>query len=546
MMRRSTWFRISVTLACAALAFVAQRSLKSSVPPPENGPRLILLLVVDQLGSETFDRYEPLFKGGFRRLLERGAVFTQAQHAHANTVTGAGHATLATGLYPGHHGIVDNDWLDRSSGEMVYCVQDAQDKVSPRRLLGPTLGDWIKARGWPSKVYGLAGKDRSAVLLAGHHADGAYWYSKTGRFVSSSYYPERAPQWLAAFNRSGAAEAYFGQVWKPLDVDPQQLERLQIEEPPFGSMQSGFPHALGGPALAPDMDYYESLFTSPFLDEMLVSAAERLIEAEELGGDAYPDLLAISFSSPDAVGHNYGPDSREVLDILLRLDADLARLLDFVDAKVGLEHTVVALSSDHGVVPVPEVQQRRGKPGKRIGAAEVACFQKAAKAAAAGAARWYGEGLYLDRKILEDAGLDLAAVQRQVADRLEQCPSVARVYTASELERDHDTRDPVEALFVNGHHPDRSPDLEVQFQEFFLASRTYATSHGTPYGYDTHVPLMLYGPRVKPGHIERPVRTVDLASTLPALAGIQAPAAVDGVDLSDSLLAAAVAQTARP
>jgi arylsulfatase A-like enzyme len=532
--RGSMRLRVGLALAILAAAVLAQRSSRHDSAPPAAGPRLVLLLVVDQMRYDNLERYGPLFHGGLQRLLTSGVSFTQADHAHANTVTAAGHAVLATGLHPGHNGIVDNYWLDRASGKRVYCVEDERDKVSPRRLIGSTLGDWLKGRGWPSKVYALSEKDRSAVLLGGHEADGAYWYeSKTGRFVSSSYYPDRAPAWLAAFNKSGAVEESFGKVWEPLPLDAAVLERLGIEEPGFGALLPGFPHTYGSADVAPDEDFYMDLLVSPFLDEHLVRLSERLVEAEGLGADAYPDLLAISFSSPDAVGHEFGPDSREVLDMLLHLDADLGQLLDFVDAKVGLANTVVALSSDHGVMPVPEVLQRRGQKGKRIGAEEIRCFQQAAREASTrfGRARWLEPGLYLDREAIERSGRALPEIQRQLAALLERCPSVARVYTASELESGTPPDAPLGELFVNSHHPQRSPDLEVQFEEYFLASRSYAASHGTPYRYDTHVPMLLMAPGLASGRIDRPVRTVDLAPTLGVLAGVQPPQGLDGVDL---------------
>ena len=310
-----------------------------------NAPRLILFLVVDQARSDYLERFRPLLRHGLGRLLEESVVFTDAHHGHASTSTSPGHASLSTGRHPSGHGIVANYWYDRTEGEEVYSVRDGNDVRTPERLLAPTLGDWLKAASPGSKVFAASGKDRAAILTAGHRADAAYWFDDDdGNFVTAPHYGERRPPWLDAFHEELHAARFFGRAWQALPeaLDPQGL--YDVEPLDEGLFRRDLPRPLGRATLIPDEYFYRALFRSPFLDEYLADFVLALIEGEDLGGDEVTDFLGVSFSALDTVGHGYGPNSPELLDTVLRLDLAVGRILEALDARIGLDRVIVSLS----------------------------------------------------------------------------------------------------------------------------------------------------------------------------------------------------------
>lgn len=510
---------------------------------PPDAPRLILLISVDQMRRDYLDRFGDLYSGGLRRLLDESVSFDQAYHEHALTVTAPGHATLSTGLYPRHHGIIDNRWFE-ADGSRVYCVDDEEHGSSPAKLEGSTLGDWLKSVSPASKVYGASGKDRSAILMAGRGADGAFWYdSDAGAFTSSGYYPGGEPEWLAELDLGARADAVFGQPWTPLESTAAVGVERAIEEIDEGLFAQRFPHLGGGLTLAPGEGFYYDLAVSPFLDTHLGDFARALIREEGLGADGIPDVLALSFSATDTVGHDFGPNSPEVLDTLLRLDATLGVLLDFLDAEIGLDRVLIALSADHGVVPVPEYQEAHQLPGRRANAQDALCWHRAGiQLAEAHDGRFpITPWRFVDRELIggvEKVGsttADPAQVSRQIEavlaelrPLLEACPGVARVWTRGELEGDTEPADPMGRLFYRSFHPERSSDFLVQFEEGYLSYSGVRTTHGSPYPYDTHVPWLLRLPSGVAASIGDPVATVDIAPTLATLAGIPVPADRDG------------------
>lgn len=516
---------------------------------PPDAPRLVLFLVIDQGGAEQLERHRPLFTGGLARLLDESARFTDAHHFHADTETAPGYATLATGRFPRAHGIVSNYWIDPEAGEWVYAVGDPELDISPRRLLADALGDWMKQAVPGAKVFAASGKDRSAVLLGGHRPDGAFWYDpETGRFTTSEYYPAGGdagePAWLEAFHRDEPPVAHFGRAWEPLPEVAAAAAALGVSELDYGAADPWFhfPHALGGMSVAPGEAYFYDLYASPFADAYLGRFARALLEGEELGRDAVPDLLAIAFSALDLVGHDYGPDSLEYADTLVRLDRTLGELLDAVDRAVGLERTLVVLSADHGVAPAPEVDAARGGPGRRAGATEVLCVQglEAALDERFGppgpGRRWLRPGPFFDPEALAERGVERGEAEAAAREVLEACPGVARVWTRSELAAARLPDEPMALFFAHSFHPERSPDLLFQLEEGFLPlTPPRATTHGSPYPYDTHVPWLIRGAGIPPGEIAGRVATADVAPTAAALVGIPPPAGLDGVDRSDAV-----------
>ena len=525
------------------LFFVAAALFGASVVSAESPPpKLVVFLSLDQGRAEYLERFRPALEGGLLLLLERGVVFTQTHHAHAGTITAPGHASLSTGRFPSRSGIVGNDWYDRDEKREVYCVEDRDSPIlsvgtgetkrpqflgrSPRRLRGTALGDWMKERFRTSKVYSAAGKDRSAVLMGGKKADGAFWFDgETGQWVTSRYYMDEYPAWVKEFHERRLADGYFGRTWEPLPVPESLLSTMKIEASGAGAKDSGVPKVLGRATLAEDTGFYHALFETPFLEPYLLAFAESLVREEELGADEVPDFLALGFSSIDSVGHDYGPNSRELLDAVLRLDRELRAFFRFLDRTIGLGRVAVALSADHGVAPLPEYQERHGLPGGRIPRADLACIARAGKPG------WFLAPLHFDDKALAKDKVKREAAETIVAEQISACPGVARVWTRTAIENHGQISDPVLLRFARSFYPGRSPDLFVQFEEG-LIDDPRGTTHGSPYAYDTHVPGIVSWPGIPPRRVEESIATVDLAVTIASLLGLEIPEDLDGVDRS--------------
>ncbi len=500
-------------------------------------PRLVLFLSIDQGRAEYFERFRPVFEGGLQLLLERGVVFTETHHAHAGTITAPGHASLSTGRFPAHSGIVGNDWYDRREKRWVYCIEDADSPVladsgmrpaalgrSPRRMGATTLGDWLKRHSRESKVFSVAGKDRTSVLMGGKKADAAFWFDgETGEWVTSRYYMKEYPPWVREFQGRRLAEGYFGKTWEALHIPDALLASMKIEASGAGTKDSGIPKVLGRGILAEDAGFYHALFETPFLESYLLAFAESLVREEGLGMDGATDVLGIGFSSVDSVGHDYGPNSRELLDAIIRLDRELGSFFRFLDRTIGLDKLAVALSADHGAAPLPEYQSRHDLPGGRIPRSALGCVARAGKPG------WFAAPFHFDEKALAKEKVERKAAEKLVASAISLCPGVARVWTRSEIEGAKAGADPVLLQFARTFYPGRSPDVFVQFEEG-LIEHSIGTSHGSPYRYDTHVPGIIVWPGVAARSVGVPIATVDLAVTLASLLGLPAPKDVDGVD----------------
>jgi predicted AlkP superfamily pyrophosphatase or phosphodiesterase len=495
--------------------------------------RLVLLVAVDQYRYDYLTRFRAQFTGGLAQLLTRGATFTQAYLDHYPTVTAVGHSTMLSGAKPAVSGIIGNDWFDRGLGASVTSVSDPATQLvggigtgsSPHRLLVSTLGDELKnaagdrAPERMPKVFGLSLKDRSAILPAGHRADAAYWYdTKTAAFVTSTYYRTEPHAWVAAFNARKPADAYAGVRWEFLD--------------PASGPGRVMP-AAPGPQL------YNAVYGSPFGNDILKDLALAGLEAERLGQRGVTDVLSVSFSSNDSVGHTFGPDSPEVRDIAIRTDRVVGELLARVDALVGLERTVVVFTSDHGVAPVPEIQQQRRLPGGRMKADELFGPIGAALTAKYGEGRWIlataGTSPYLNHALIAEKGLDPAEVRRVAAVAAAGVPHVARVYTREQLMAGTVAPDVIGRRIAQSYHLQRSGDLEIVLDPYWLRS-TSGTTHGTPYSYDAHIPLVLMGRGIAPGAYHATVALNDVVPTLAALLGVENPSGADGRVLAEALV----------
>jgi len=523
-----------ILLLFLALAILLPAGPQAQQPPGPAETRLVLLIAVDQFRYDYLTRFRSEFTGGFKKLLTGGAVFTNAYLEHYPTVTAIGHSTMLSGATPSVSGIIGNDWFDRGSGKSVASITDDTVKpvgapgsstASPRRLLVGTLGDEMKlasgaAKGTPNapRVIGVSLKDRGAIMPVGRGADAAYWFdTKTGSFVSSTYYMNDVPQWVQSFNNRRPADSLAGQAWLALSVGTPVLKQLPKEI---------------------DSKLYEAVYGSPFGNQMLLDFTNAAIAEERLGQRAVLDLLSVSFSSNDSVGHTFGPDSPQVRDIAIRTDRAIGQLLDRVDQLIGLQHTIVALTADHGVAPVPESLTERSLPGGRMTNKELFGAIEQALTTRFGEGQWLmataGSSPYLNYQLIADKQLDPTEVRRVAAAAAMAVPHVARVYTRDQLLRGEVASDLIGSRVLRGFNAQRSGDLEIILEPYWMRQAT-GTTHGSPYNYDAHIPLILMGRGVKAGRYPGRVALNDLAPTLATLIEVDAPAGSSGRVLIEAL-----------
>ena len=490
--------------------------------------KLVVLVVVDQLRADYLERFRDQYQGGLRWLLENGAHFSDAAYRHATTVTGPGHATVSTGLHPSAHGIVGNSWRDGRGGS-VYCVEDERyktvggpgDGVSPMALLGDTLGDTLKARHSGSRVYSFSTKDRSAVLLAGRDADGAFWYEPDcGCLVSSSYYGDSLPAWLAEYNAKRPAAAYAGEDWTKLLADEALYERMARKDRFPGERANGdsaFPHGR------PEQGFEDTLAATPFSDEITLGAAVAVLRSGEIGANGATDLLALGLSATDSVGHRYGPFSQEAMDNHLRLDRALGRFIEAVDAEVGLDSTLFALTADHGAVPLVEYLQASGVVAERFDTADL--WKRAEKAvdmcgagpAAETVERASGTQLYWDVRALRHR--DFAQASACLAEWLGRQRGVESVFSAERLAAGGGVG--TARLFEHSFYASRSPHIQLHLKKYFYPGSATGTGHGSAHAYDREVPVLLAGSGINPGRYAGDAGPEDIAPTLRAILGLE-------------------------
>jgi hypothetical protein len=453
------------------------------------------------------------------------------------------------------HGIVANEWYERRAGE-VYCASlpryeqvpppPAKPKrdgaPSPERLLAPTLSDALKeATDGQGRVVALSLKDRSAVLPGGRAPDACYWADKDGRFVTSSYYRQRAHSWVSAFNDGKVSERWLGKKWERLrpDVDYEHWSGKD-DSPGEGDQGSylgrTFPHPLEvGPKKA-RKDYYAALSTSPFGNDLLLELTRKAIEEEQLGSRETPDLLVVSFSSNDLIGHVWGPDSQEVLDVTLRTDGNIRELLSLLDEKVGKGKYTLALSADHGICPLPEASRSAGRDARRVDLQRILAaaeehlertFPPMNKSTAK--ARWIERALnnmlYLNRGVIAARGVEQSAVEKELAKCLLGQPGIAAAFTRTELLSGGRKDDPIAEQVRLSFHPERSGDVMLVNKPYYLlTSKLTGTTHGSPHSYDTHVPLVVFGAGIKAGARDDAVSPEAAPVILARALGIAPPA----------------------
>ncbi|MEX0283949.1 MAG: alkaline phosphatase family protein [Paracoccaceae bacterium] len=531
-----------------------------------NNARLVVQITVDGLRGDLLHRYEDSFgDGGFRRFTKQGVWYTNAHHQHANTETIVGHATLATGAHPAQHGMIGNAWLDRATGRLGYNIEDQDhpllpvpgfggegDQVdpaqaiaqaggrSPRNMLATTFADELsKSNGGRSKVIGISGKDRSAVAMAGHVGK-AFWYStNTGAFETSTYYYDVYPDWVLDWNNARPADASQGAVWE-LSGEPDSYLLADNDDRPYevdlGGFGRTFPHAYGTPD---NKLYYTQVVVSPVGDELTADFAQAAIVAESLGKDEFTDYLSISFSGVDAVNHFFGPSSLENEEIVRRLDQTLARFFSFLDKQVGTQHILFVLSADHGMPEMPEYVAEQGFQTARNDTVTLTEELNAMLVRKFGVPNviksFFRPYIYLDHDAIASAGQEVRAIERAIVDDLQARPGISIALPREPFpDQSHNA---LTGPIQRNYHPLRSGDIYVAQSpySFLLEAGPIAVMHGSPWSYDTHVPIIFSGPGIQLNRVAREVSTVDVAVTLRTMVGITLPSSASGEALIEVL-----------
>lgn len=522
--------RSLLALAVCAGAFAqAPAARPPQAPSQAKKPKLVVAIMVDQFRYDYLERFRKDYTGGLLRMLTQGAVFTNANYEHMPTVTAVGHSIFLSGAMPSVSGIAGNDWYEREEGKKVQSITDggtrmlgvteAREGASPRRLLVSTIGDELKMSGQASKVVGVSLKDRSAILPAGRMANGAYWFDeKSGNFVSSNFYFAELPRWVAAHNAARPADKYLGADWRT------------VTKPDAGFFKM--------PAQA-DEKFYARIEGSPFGNEIVADFARKAIAEEKLGARDATDLLAISFSANDYVGHRVGPDAPEVRDISIRTDRLLGEFFAFLDKQVGAGNWTAVLSADHGVAPVPEVQGQRNMPGGRVDSKIVARAVQLALQSRFGLdpaviVDSTAYQFYLNYEMILQKKLNPADVEDVIARALQTFPNVNRVYTKTQILRNQMAPDRISRRVGNGFHARRSADVLIVHDPYWIPGAT-GTTHGSAHNYDTHVPVMFLGAGIRPGTYDDAAAVNDIAPTLATLLGVEIPSGSSGRVLGEIL-----------
>jgi len=508
-------------------------------------PKLVLFLSIDQLRGDYLPEMEDrLGDGGFRYLFDNGTWYTEAQYAHASTYTATGHATLVTGTNADKHGMVGNQWIDPKTGITVYSVSDSDYPLlntqasatsgrSPKRLLAETIGDkLIEASNGKSKVFTLSQKDRSAILMAGQKGKAFWYHNSSGRYISSSYYFDDLPSWVKTWNEEKVADSYAGKVWD-LALPESEYKNDDSREVELGNALIGktFPHK----ALAdPGRKLYGSLIFTPFSDEVALNFARRMIEEENLGSDNNTDMLCVSLSTTDLIGHSFGPYSREREDNIIRLDRTLASFFKYLDDRIGLDNILITLSSDHGVDGRPKKEDGSGYIGDIVTPNEIKDVANKVTEKAYGksfAKTFYPPYLYLSEEEIKAAGLDLLEVERLVAKAVSGIKGIGAALAREDvLSGNIDLNDELMGRVAKAVHKDRSCQIvifQAPYYEIITRRGIFTASHGSPWKYDTHVPVIFAGKGIESQRIDRAVGPEHIAPTLAALLGIDAPNMAD-------------------
>lgn len=533
-----------------SITFIFILIVTSSLLAQVQRPKLVVGVVVDQMRFNDLYRYYHLYgEDGFKRLAEKGSNFTFAHYNYELTSTGPGHASIYTGTTPFFHGIIGNDFYDKRNKRMLNCVQDdsqtsvgtenSNGKKSPVNLLASTITDELKLfTNKKSKVISVSIKDRGAILPAGHLADAAYWYdNKTGKFITSTYYMSKLPDWVNNFNSKKYPDKYLSNDWSLL-LDKSAYENnpsdeSKYEKDLFNEGKTSFPHSFKN--LKSDEKYNAFQFT-PFANQLILDLAKEAIVSEKLGQNEYPDFLAISFSTPDLIAHEVGNYSYELMDIYLRIDRQIAELLNFLDQKIGKDNYLLFLTSDHAGIETPAYLKENRMPVGGIGNSRVRdslmAYAKREFSSEEIIENFSNRQIFLNREFISREGLDISLVQRKIKNYLRDTFSeIQTIVTREFLETQVASRTNSNSI-LNGWNPSRSGDIAYNLIPGYLNNfLEKGTTHGSAYSYDTHIPLIFYGWKIPAEEINKPVFVVDIAPTIANLLKINEPNACIGTPL---------------
>ena len=530
--------KIYLGLACAAVLNL----ITCTISPP-GPPKLVVLIVVDQMRPDLLTRFDDLYKGGFRWLMDHGVWFSDTHHEHSYTATGPGHTAIGFGQHPGKVGVIGNSFYDRTLKKNVNCVEDPNAKVvgsdqgkarSFSRYDARGLGDWLKVNYPSSKVISIGGKDRAACLLGGKHPDQALYYNGAGAFISSDFYVDQLPQWAIDFNQTLQTKSYGDSLWqRSLDED---LYLKYAREDHFYGEEDNYSNNEYSPVFPigtdPGEDPLPILMGTPWFQREILELAKNAVKGESLGSKDVPDLLSIGFSAMDWIIHSYGPHSQEAMDACIKLDRYLENFIDFLDAQVGLENVLFALTADHGGLPLPEYLIEKGEKAGRINKKHM---QEALTWIDEECEERFGKKLYhrsggnffLDMYRIKKANIEVEQIYNIVERYLTDVEGIDGVAIKDKI-LNSSKEDKLTQRIKNMINEEKTPEIFPIVTPGYLYRGPFGTSHGSPYDYDTHVPLIFSRSQFKGRTDNSAQATVDIAPTIAKYLGIEIPDYCDG------------------
>ena len=543
---------VVLALVCVCSISQAQNQVGNN-----SKPKLVVGITIDQMRQEYVSRFWDKYgEGGFRKMVNEGFLLRNAHYNYVPTVTGPGHASIYTGTTPANHGIIANDWYDRDLRQEVNCVMDPKQKVvgsvsgngdvSPWRLLSTTITDELKlSTNKLSKVIGLSFKDRGAVLPSGHMADAAYWYDvTTGNFITSTFYTTKLAEWVQKFNQQKLADQYLNQTWNTLLPIEQYIESTADDSPYevkfTGKDKPVFPYNLK--ELRKKNGDFDFLPYTPFANDLLTKFAVEAINAEKLGDDKWTDFLTVSYSSTDLLGHQVGPRAVELEDMYLRLDKNIEELLNALDQKIGKGNYLVFLTADHAVAEVAQYLTDNKVPSGYFSSERVKVqlneFLKQYFPGKDMIEMINGQQVFFSEDAFQrdpkSSGVDYLVASELVINYLLKQDGVANAFSKSIIRDARFDEAGIKGMTVRGHHAKRSGDISIVLQPGWYNSTTVpGTTHGSPYTYDTNVPVIFLGAGIKPGRSVRYHTITDIAPTLSVMLGLKFPSACTGQPIEE-------------
>jgi predicted AlkP superfamily pyrophosphatase or phosphodiesterase len=541
-------------IIAGSLSSCADAQVTATAANSELRPRLIVGITVDQMRYDYLERFwNDYSEKGFRKLVGDGFICRNLHYNYMPTYTGPGHASIFTGTTPAYHGIIQNDWYERSTGRMMYCSADslvmgvgtasAAGKMSPANLKAETLGDAMELFfNDRSKVFGISMKDRGAILPAGRTADAAYWFvgSGEGVWASSTWYMSDLPDWVKSFNNSGKAESYLNSTWSMLreaNVYDESNSDNNAHEAPFkGVLKPVFPYVLKD--LRNLNGNFDLIKSTPFGNDLTVDFAKAMIENESMGKDEYTDMLCMSFSATDYIGHQFGIHAMETQDCYLRLDQLIGSFIDYLDQSIGKDNYLIFLTADHGGAPTPSFTMKNKASAGYWKSDSLEFFLEKELTALHGAGDWVinesNQNIFLNHKLIADKKLKLGEVQEEVVKLSLQFPEVHMAFTSSDL-GGFNCGIQTKEMVRNGFSQSLSGDVIYVLKPSYIEYGMMGTTHGSPYVYDSHVPAIFYGFGVKPGETLQRRAITDIAPTIAFISHIPLPNACTGEPVSDAI-----------